>query len=211
MLGENIRNLRKNKGYSQETLAEQLHVVRQTVSKWEKGLSVPDAEMLNRLSELFEVPVDVLLGSSILEQENKEDISQVAKQLAILNEQLANQAVRKRQTIKRVIFGMIAAVFLAFAIYLICAICYKANVKANRVLSTTHLECTLDGETYKYGITYDQNFQIIEAGGDAWIANHVQTEQYEDANILIAQIEDYFAQRGGTCTRSDEIGTGKSK
>ena len=66
MLGENIRNLRKNKGYSQETLAEQLHVVRQTVSKWEKGLSVPDAEMLNRLSELFEVPVDVLLGSSIL-------------------------------------------------------------------------------------------------------------------------------------------------
>lgn len=43
------------------------------------------------------------------------------------------------------------------------------------------------------------------------LANHVQTEQYEDANILIAQIEDYFAQRGGTCTRSDEIGTGKSK
>ncbi|MCR4929008.1 MAG: helix-turn-helix domain-containing protein, partial [Lachnospiraceae bacterium] len=52
MLGENIKTLRKQKGFSQETLAQQLNVVRQTVSKWEKGISVPDAEMLNALSEL---------------------------------------------------------------------------------------------------------------------------------------------------------------
>ena len=46
MLSDNIRTLRKQKGYSQETLAERLHIVRQTVSKWEKGVSVPDAELL---------------------------------------------------------------------------------------------------------------------------------------------------------------------
>jgi len=48
-------------------------------------------------------------------------------------------------------------------------------------------------------------YQIIEAGGDAWIANHVHTEQYDDANILIAQIEDYFTDRGGTCEISKDV------
>ena len=69
MLSENIKILGKQKGYSQETLAQQLNVVRQTVSKWEKGISVPDAEMLNSISELFEVPVSELLGSTIKDHE----------------------------------------------------------------------------------------------------------------------------------------------
>lgn len=58
--------------------------------------------------------------------------------------------------------------------------------------------CTLNGEEYIYGVTYDEQYQIIEAGGDAWIADHVQTEQYNDANILIAQIQDHFYDRGGS-------------
>ena len=51
MLSDNIKNLRKQKGYTQETLAQSLNIVRQTVSKWEKGYSVPDADMLEKLSE----------------------------------------------------------------------------------------------------------------------------------------------------------------
>lgn len=122
MLGNNIKELRKSKGYSQETLAEQLHVVRQTISKWEKGTSVPDAEMLNRISEMFEVSVAELLGSVVFEQENREnretrqDIGEVAKQLAILNEQLANQAARRRMIIKRSFIGIAIVVFLVIAI-----------------------------------------------------------------------------------------------
>ena len=73
MLSENIKNLRKAKGYSQEVLAERLNVVRQTVSKWENGLSVPDAKMLNRLAELFEVPLDTLVNGTVEEPEEKED------------------------------------------------------------------------------------------------------------------------------------------
>ena len=46
MLNENIRALRKSKGLSQQELAIKLNVVRQTISKWEQGLSVPDSEML---------------------------------------------------------------------------------------------------------------------------------------------------------------------
>ena len=67
MLSENIKSLRKQNGYSQETLASQLNVVRQTISKWETGQSVPDAEMLEKLAAIFEVPVSTLLGNNISE------------------------------------------------------------------------------------------------------------------------------------------------
>lgn len=121
MLGDSIKNLRKRKGYSQETLAEQLHVVRQTISKWEKGASVPDAEMLNRISELFEIPLSELLGSSVPEQEEKQDIGEVAKQLAVLNEQLANQAIRRRKTIRYLAIGIGVAIFVVIAVYIFIA------------------------------------------------------------------------------------------
>ena len=50
MLGENLKALRKQRGMSQEVMAQQLNIVRQTVSKWEQGLSVPDAQMLTRIA-----------------------------------------------------------------------------------------------------------------------------------------------------------------
>lgn len=61
MLGERIRQFRKEKGLSQAQLAERLHVVRQTVSKWEKGTSVPDAELLLQLARALDVPAERLL------------------------------------------------------------------------------------------------------------------------------------------------------
>lgn len=67
MLKENIKNLRKSKGLSQEELAVKLHVVRQTVSKWENGLSVPDAAELISLAEELDTPVGVLLGETVPE------------------------------------------------------------------------------------------------------------------------------------------------
>ena len=79
MLNENLKILRKNKGYSQEQLAVRLNVVRQTVSKWEKGLSVPDAQMLMEIAEVFSVSVNELLGNDF-EQENKKDTLEVIAQ-----------------------------------------------------------------------------------------------------------------------------------
>ena len=57
MLSDNIRTLRKNRGFTQEDLANRLNVTRQTISKWEKGISVPDAEMLSKLAEELETNV----------------------------------------------------------------------------------------------------------------------------------------------------------
>ena len=69
MLNENIKAIRKAKGLSQQELAVKVNVVRQTVSKWEQGLSVPDADMLLALSEALETPVSVLLGETVVEPE----------------------------------------------------------------------------------------------------------------------------------------------
>ena len=68
MLNENLKQLRKNKGLSQEELAIRLNVVRQTISKWEKGLSVPDADMLIKIADIFEVSIIELLGAKIDEK-----------------------------------------------------------------------------------------------------------------------------------------------
>ncbi len=202
MLGENIKILRKQKGYSQETLAEQLNVVRQTVSKWEKGISVPDAEMLGRIAELFEICVSDLLGGKIPEANAMVDTNEVAKQLAILNEQLAKQSRNRKRTLKIALISIVMLILISIIIYVAAFSLFRFR-KSSGVTTYVELYCTLNGEEYTYAITYDEQYQIIEAGGDGWIADHVQTEQYDDANILIAQIEDYFTDRGGTCKRSD--------
>ena len=62
MIDKNIKHFRKAKGMSQEEMAVKLNVVRQTVSKWENGLSVPDADVLIRMAELLNVSVSQLLG-----------------------------------------------------------------------------------------------------------------------------------------------------
>ena len=62
MLGEKLKHLRKTKGLSQEALAVKCNVVRQTISKWEKGISIPDAEMLVKIATVLEYPVSQLLS-----------------------------------------------------------------------------------------------------------------------------------------------------
>lgn len=83
MLQENLKRFRKEKGFSQEQLAVRLHIVRQTVSKWEQGLSVPDAEMLVRVSEVLEVPVADLLGKTVGEEPPDSTLDSIACELQI--------------------------------------------------------------------------------------------------------------------------------
>lgn len=96
MLKDNIKSLRKQKGLSQEELSLKLHVVRQTVSKWEQGLSVPDAEMLISISEVFDTPVSTLLGEKI-EEKSTDSLKEIANKLEIINSQLAEKKESKRK------------------------------------------------------------------------------------------------------------------
>lgn len=196
MLSDNIKILRKKKGYSQETLAEQLHVVRQTISKWEKGISVPDAVMLDRMAELFEVPVSVLLGGGLeVEEEQPSELNEIAQQLAVLNDQLVQQAVRRRKMIRYAFVGVFAAIFVLIGAAIGLRVYTESQLRDEASLRTVRYECTLDGESYVYEASYNSQYQILYEGGDAWISNHVRPEQYEDVNVLSAQMQDYFEEK----------------
>jgi putative transcriptional regulator len=108
MFAENLKTLRKAKGLSQEELAIRMNVVRQTISKWEKGLSVPDADLLIRLADIFDVPVSELLGARL---ENEPEVNTVAEQLSRINEQLAIKNRRARR-----IWKTVAIIFISFIV-----------------------------------------------------------------------------------------------
>ena len=111
MLKDNLKTLRKNKGLSQEELSIKLNVVRQTISKWETGLSVPDAEMLIKISELFETPVSEILGESIEEKETN-DLKVISEKLEVINEQLSISQKQKRT--RKIIVLLIIDICLIF-------------------------------------------------------------------------------------------------
>lgn len=118
MLQENIKLLRTQKGLSQEELAEKLSVVRQTVSKWEKGLSVPDSEMLIQLAEVFEVSVGELLGETMQPETEKSELQQLSEKLENLNAMMAERNARSRTLMRIAAICMIvaASVFAAVEI-----------------------------------------------------------------------------------------------
>jgi putative transcriptional regulator len=118
MFSENLKTLRKQKGFSQEKLAARLHVVRQTISKWEKNLSVPDADTLIRLAEILEVSVSELLGTKI-ENENANATRDVAEQLSRINEQLAikNRRSRRIWKVAIIVFAVIFLVNLLIVVF----------------------------------------------------------------------------------------------
>lgn len=127
MLNENIKALRKIKGFTQDELASRLNVVRQTVSKWEKGYSVPDAEMLQRIAEIFETDVSYLLGNPIEENSNS-DI--VAEQLARINEQLVIKNRRSRKLWKTI--GIVFLIIIIVQLLLvISSVLVWDNYKVN--------------------------------------------------------------------------------
>ena len=117
MLSENIRAVRKSKGLSQEELAVKLNVVRQTISKWEQGLSVPDSNMLISLSKALDTPVSVLLGE-IVEQTEVNDLKVISEKLEIINLQLALSRNAKRKKIT-VFFSLLAVAIIAVWMLLI--------------------------------------------------------------------------------------------
>lgn len=118
MLNENIRAIRKSKGLSQEELAVKLNVVRQTISKWEQGLSVPDADMLISISETFETPVSTLLGETVIETK-ADDIRVISEKLEVINLQLAHGKATRQKAIHGLFISLctvIAAVFAALIV-----------------------------------------------------------------------------------------------
>ena len=119
MLSENIKAVRRAKGLSQQELAVKLNVVRQTISKWEQGLSVPDSDLLISLSEALETPVSTLLGETIIEAE-ADGIKAISEKLEIINLQLAQRKTTRRKIIRWLLISL-CLVIVAVSVVLILA------------------------------------------------------------------------------------------
>ena len=102
MLKDNIKTAREARGLSQEELAIKLHAVRQTISKWERGLSVPDADMLISMSEIFEIPVSTLLGENLPETKT-DSLKAISEKLEVINLQLSERRKTQRKIIRWVL------------------------------------------------------------------------------------------------------------
>ena len=118
MLNENIKAIRKSKGLSQQELAIKLNVVRQTISKWEQGLSVPDSDMLISISEVLETPVSTLLGEAVVETE-ADTLKAISEKLEVINLQLAHKKTMRRKIIRWLLIALCAMIIVIFAALII--------------------------------------------------------------------------------------------
>ncbi len=111
--GALIAQLRKEQGLTQKQLAEQLHISDRTISKWERGMSVPDSEQLIKIAVILETTVSELLGTQV---ENEEEPNRLAKELSRINTQLAIRNHRTRRVLKIIAVALLVFVALIFAI-----------------------------------------------------------------------------------------------
>lgn len=118
MLNENIKSIRKSKGLSQEELAVKLNVVRQTISKWEQGLSVPDSEMLISISEVLETSVSTLLGETIIEPK-VDGLKAISEKLEVINLQLSQRKISRRKTYHWLFISLCAVIVIISAVLIV--------------------------------------------------------------------------------------------
>lgn len=115
MLNENIKAIRKSKGLSQQELAVKLNVVRQTVSKWEQGLSVPDSDLLIALSDALETPVSTLLGETVVESE-VDTVKALSEKLEIINLQFARRKAMQKAILHWLFIALCAGIIIVAAV-----------------------------------------------------------------------------------------------
>ena len=118
MLNENIKVLRKSKGLSQQELAVKVNVVRQTISKWEQGLSVPDSDLLIALSEALETPVSTLLGETVTESE-ADQVKALSEKLEIINLQFARRKAMRRSALHWLLIAVCLGILAVAAILVV--------------------------------------------------------------------------------------------
>lgn len=189
-LGNRIANLRKKNNLSQEELADKIGVTRQTISKWELNNTTPDIMQAKKISEVFSISLDELTDNNM---DN------------ILINKVSNTEKLAALTIKILKFIGVSLLIFFILIFILAIIMYKNKFK-NRdynVIGKYSITCSLDNETYFYEVEYNKDFQVINAGGDAFIANHVDLE-LEDANKVVAHINDYFRIFNGTCETKEK-------
>ena len=141
MFSDNLKTIRKAKGYTQEELAIKLNVVRQTVSKWEKGLSAPDADVLSKIADVLDTKVSVLLGGAIPEEDAP---NAVADQLAKISEQMAIRNRRSKRIWKTVGILLLAVVVFMILLVMLNAVSFRSYSDSSTTVLEMNVEDTTD-------------------------------------------------------------------
>lgn len=190
-LGKKVASLRKKNNLTQESLAEKIGVTRQTISKWELGETSPDIKQAKLLAAEFNISLDELVNNNT---------NNVLMKKVSNTEHLATITIKMLKVIGIILSVLFITIILLIVTYGITHI----SSKDNKISGKFSLDCHLDNEEYLYEIEYNKNYQIINGGGDAWISNHTDVENYDDANKAVAHIEDYFNDHKGSCIISEE-------
>ncbi len=184
-LGNKIMILRKKNNLSQEDLAEKVGVTRQTISKWELEETAPDINQAKKLSMIFNVSLDELVNN---------DVNSILIEKVSNTERLAGIIIKILK-----VSGILLILFIVLMLTLLIMFNFKRFNNDRDIVGKASVSCKLNSEEYLYEVEYNKNYQVINAGGDAFIPNHIDVEKYEDINQIIAHIEDYFSEHNGSC------------
>lgn len=176
MFNDNLKIQRKKAGLTQEELATELNVVRQTISKWEKGLSVPDSISLEKMSEIFEVSIENLLDSTKNADTNLNQ-KDILQQLAIFNEKNAEKQRTKNLFKKRckrlgiVVIGIIVVLWLS--LFSIDIVRLKGNEDiSKRPIVTTYYEGYAPKYMYYESLGYTVYYNL--AGNAEFVSGEIR-------------------------------------
>lgn len=184
-LGNKIMTLRKKNNLSQEDLAEKVGVTRQTISKWELEETTPDINQAKKLSMIFNISLDELVNN---------DVNSILIEKVSNTERLAGIIIKILK-----VSGILLILFIILTFTLLIMFNFKRFNNDRVIVGKANVSCKLNSKEYLYEVEYNKNYQVINAGGDAFIPNHIDVEKYENINQIIAHIEDYFSEHNGSC------------
>lgn len=186
-LGENILELRKKKGLSQEQLGEKINVTRQTISNWELNETSPNPEQLKLLSSVLEVSIDDLLDN---------DIKSIMESKISNTEKLAGLILKILK-----VMGVLILVYLVVIIFSL--IIFNTNKNTNVVVEKesqmVDLECRLDNNDYNYSVEFDKDDNIINVVGSDYINSIIKDKKFNKRKALVQYVDTYFKDNGGQC------------
>ena len=188
-IGNKIMELRKKKGLSQEDLAEKVGVARQTISKWELGETSPDLKQAREISKIFNVSLDELTNN---------DIKDILVEKTSNTEKLAGIILK---LMKFIILFIIVLPLLLITLRIIFKNIHEHN--SGRLMNIK-ISCTLHDEDYGYEfLFYETTGEIKEAGGDGYLINITEADNYSNAYQALDKIDAYVKNNGGNCIRGD--------
>ena len=187
-LGNKIQNLRKKQGLSQEELANQIGVTRQTISKWELNETSPDINQAKKIKDIFKISLDELVNHKNTDSLNSKSNVEILAGIMI-------------KILKWIAIGLVVvpilAIIISFILYLLGSPDFKVETLNNYTEET--INCIMNNNKFTYGLKYNENNEIIELYEDNTLTNILDLEQYEYADQVREKIYNYFETNNGSC------------